>query len=72
MFGLMTRKENDRLLTIKRNRIYELEEILCPCSQHDYIKIGSKDHFGGSPAEYRIINILQCRRCKKLAEELWP
>ena len=72
MFGLMTKKEHARVLAVKKTRIYELEEILCPCSQHDYIKIGSRDHFGSNPTEYRTVNILQCRKCKKLAEELWP
>ena len=57
-------KEENRQL---RNRIYELEQILCPCEQHDLVQIGREMCFGSSPAEIDYIYYTyQCKRCKKI------
>ena len=58
-------REIDRL----RNRVYELEEILCPCSQHDFVQIDKDMYFGSSPGEIDYILTLQCKRCKKVVKE---
>lgn len=58
-------KEIDHL----RNRVHELEEILCPCSQHDYVKLGREIHFGSSVGELDYLVILQCKRCKKVVKK---
>lgn len=42
-------------------RVMELEERLCPCSQHDWIKIGANYHDA--------IVKLQCKRCGKTTEK---
>lgn len=56
-------KEENRQL---RNRIYELEQILCPCEQHDLVQTGREMCFGNSPAEIDYIYTYQCKRCKKI------
>lgn len=44
-------------------RIQELEERLCPCGQHDYIKIGTDWDY--TPAGSDMICIYQCKQCGK-------
>lgn len=44
-------------------RVEELEERLCPCGQHDYIKIGTE--WIDMPAGSDMIYIYQCKRCGK-------
>lgn len=67
MFGRLRRlrEENNRL----RNRIYELEQILCPCEQHDLVQIGKEEQWGSSPQELTYIYIYQCKRCKKIVRK---
>lgn len=48
-----------------QNRVYELEEILCPCEQHDLVMICSEAIPGHSPMELTYIHVYKCRRCKK-------
>lgn len=43
-----------------RNRVHELEEILCPCSQHDFVQIDKEMYVGSSPGEIDYILTLQC------------
>ena len=47
MFNTRLKEEHRQL----RNRIYELEQILCPCEQHDLVQTGREMCFGNSPAE---------------------
>ena len=65
MFNTRLKEENRQL----RNRIYELEQILCPCEQHDLVKIGRETVFGCSPAEIDFIYTYQCKRCKKIVRK---
>ena len=58
-------REIDRL----RNRVHELEEILCPCSQHDFVQISKDMYFGSSPGEIDYLLTLQCKRCKKVVKK---
>lgn len=50
-------------------RVYELEELLCPCSQHDLVQIGRITHFGNDPQSITYTHIKQCRKCKKIIRE---
>lgn len=67
MFG----KRKRELLT-QAARIRELEEILCPCEQHDWVSTGY--HFDGgtgcgdSTTFYHYI----CKRCKKRMQSIQP
>lgn len=65
MFNTRLKEENRQL----RNRIYELEQILCPCEQHDLVQIGREMCFGNSPAEIDYIYTYQCERCKKIVRK---
>lgn len=47
-------------------RVKELEERLCPCEQHDLVKIGSRTI--ASKFDVDIIDQLKCRRCGKIIE----
>lgn len=42
MFG-----KKNKIITSQLNRIKELEEIICPCEQHDFIKT-DYNFYGGS------------------------
>lgn len=59
MFG----KKNKRIRD-QAERIRELEEILCPCEQHDFIKTGFHLE-GGSIGAADTVNHFICKRCKK-------
>jgi hypothetical protein len=53
-------------------RIKELEEILCPCEQHDWISNGY--HFSGGTGrgdETTIYHYI-CKRCKKRMQSIQP
>ena len=65
MFNTRLKEENRKL----RNRIYELEQILCPCEQHDLVQIGRETYFGSSPADIDYIYTYQCKRCKKIVRK---
>ena len=65
MFNTRLKEENRQL----RNRIYELEQILCPCEQHDLVQIGREMCFGSSPADIDYIYTYQCKRCKKIVRK---
>lgn len=61
MFGRKQRK-----IEKLKSRVYELEEILCPCSQHDLIQVDSITHYGDNPQSITYTRIMQCRKCKKI------
>ena len=53
-------------------RIKELEEILCPCEQHDWIS--NRYHFSGGTGrgdETTIYHYI-CKRCKKRMQSIQP
>lgn len=56
------RKLKDEIVRLKY-RVQELEERICPCGQHDYIKIGTD--WDDMPAGSDMICIYQCKRCGK-------
>ena len=47
-------------------RVRELEEILCPCQQHDEVIISREVIPGNSPMELTYAHVMQCKRCKKI------
>lgn len=44
-------------------RVEELEERLCPCNQHDYVKVGTE--WDDMPAGSDMVCVYQCKRCGK-------
>ena len=49
-------------------RIKELEECLCPCSQHDWIVIDQDYDVGTEPGDVTTWYTYQCKRCKKIVK----
>lgn len=50
------------------NRINELEEIICPFDQHEYIEIGS-NYIDTSDYNYTdgyLVKTLKCKKCRKI------
>lgn len=50
-----------------KHRVKELEEILCPCEQHDFVEVYSEvshQEICGFP-EAIVIRKLKCKRCRK-------
>lgn len=59
-----TKNENEKL----KVGIHELEEILCPCEQHDYIEAGKKlqtYYIGGVIECWHTVKYV-CRKYKKV------
>lgn len=56
------RKLRDKIIHLQY-RIQELEERICPCGQHDYIKIETE--WEDMPAGSDMISVYQCKRCGK-------
>ena len=64
MFNNKLKEENKQL----KNRVHELEEILCPCEQHEYIEVGKKletDTTGGVIDSWYKTRYI-CKKCKKV------
>ena len=55
---------------VLKARIAYLEEILCPCQQHDFIKV-DYDLIGGSGrADETVLYHYQCRKCGKRVDSV--
>lgn len=65
MFGLISRCRHLLIMKDKDNRIRELEDMMCPYNQHDYIETDSKVICGNYGDTSRK-TIYQCKRCKKI------
>lgn len=52
-------------------RIEELEQILCPVQQHDYIEVNREHRYDNNAESYDVVTY-QCRRClrKKVKTEV--
>lgn len=67
---LMSKKKFKKLIQENgdlRHRVKELEEILCPCEQHDFVKVYSEfshHEICGFPEALQTRK-LKCRKCKK-------
>lgn len=61
----MFRRKQQQIFELQ-NRVKELENILCPFNQHDYVEIG-RTYDGGDPIYSREEWIVscKCRRCHK-------
>ena len=55
-------KERELLLEA---RIKELENLLCPAEQHDYVKVNELEHLVGSHGSTVLHQTFVCRRCLK-------
>lgn len=50
-----------------QNRIKELEEIICPCGQHNWVKVEGYCKFDGiGNYEEPYYDLYQCKNCKKI------
>lgn len=56
------RKLRDEIIHLQY-RIKDLEERICPCGQHDYIKVGTE--WEDMPAGADMLTVYQCKRCGK-------
>ena len=62
----MTRKTKLMLENISlKARVAELEEKICPCEQHDYIKIDYEFFGGTGRGDETTIYKYKCRKCGK-------
>lgn len=62
----MTRKTKLMLENISlKARIAELEEKICPCEQHDYIKVDYEFVGGTGMGDETTIYHYKCRKCGK-------
>jgi len=60
-------KKQKRIDCLTR-RVEELEEMICPCESHDYVKIKAEwfyDLYGDDEINYKY----KCRRCGKVKWE---
>lgn len=63
MFG-----KKNKIIASQSNRIAELEEILCPCEQHDFITTGYYFCGGSGLGDELTMYTYICKRCKKKIE----
>lgn len=61
----MFSSKKDKQIAAQMVRIRELEEILCPCEQHDFIKTGFHFEGGTGRGDSDTVNHYMCKRCKK-------
>lgn len=54
-----------KAIILQKARIAELEEILCPYGQHDFIDAGYHFQNGSGMGDELMIYHYICRRCKK-------
>lgn len=50
-------------------RVQDLEERLCPCAQHDFIKVDTEYEYNGMDVD--AIEVRKCRRCGKISRRRW-
>lgn len=60
---MTTKRKLNAEISHLTHRVQELEERLCPCGQHDYIKVGAE--WDDMPAGSDMICEYQCKRCGK-------
>lgn len=58
-----------QLICELKNRVHELEEILCPCEQHDLVEVYTYNHYDNDGFYMYPISVYVCRRCKKQIEK---
>lgn len=59
-------------LLAKAARIRELEEILCPCEQHDWVSTGYHFDGGTGRGDHTTFYHYICKRCKKRMQSIQP
>lgn len=61
---MLKRKALETEIARLRSRVDDLEERLCPCSQHEWVKTGSKMVFVGPEPE--TMYAYKCLRCGRV------
>lgn len=65
----LIQKDND-ISKLKR-RIYELEELICPFNQHEFVEIDNEivSDFDCGQIDAHCERTLQCRKCRKIVRD---
>ena len=71
MFNRQKIKQRDCEISKLKRRIYELEELICPFNQHEFVEI---DHdiipdFDCGQIDAHCERTLQCRKCRKILRD---
>lgn len=68
MFGKKKIQELISRNSILANRVKELEDILCPCEQHEFVVAGIETTYSYCGASVEVLDKrkLICRKCKKI------
>lgn len=53
-------------------RVAELEERICPCEQHDWLKISFRLYGGTGVGDELTLYKYKCKRCGKEKESIYP
>lgn len=53
-------------------RIRELEEILCPCEEHEWVQTGFHFEGGSGAGDELTVYHKVCKRCKKRIQSIYP
>ena len=71
MFNIKKIREKEYEISKLKGRIYELEELLCPFNQHEFVEI---DHvivsdFDCGQIDSHCERTLQCKKCRKIVRD---
>lgn len=67
---MVTRRKLKAEIVKLTYRVAELEEKLCPCEQHDWVKVGYRLVGGTGRGDELPVYSYKCKRCGKQCEEL--
>lgn len=64
------RKKDYEILNLKR-RVYELEELICPFNQHQFVEIDYtiEPDFDCGKIDSHCKRTLQCRKCRRIVRD---
>jgi hypothetical protein len=64
----MRKKVLEKNVALLTNRVSQLEEILCPCEQHDFVLVDTSTHYFNAGASVDSVQThrYMCKRCKKI------
>ena len=71
MFNNKKMRQKDEKISALKRRIYELEELICPLNQHEYVEIDHAiltDCVAGQIESY-CVRKLQCRKCRRVVDD---
>ena len=58
-----------KLIEKLQQRVDELEEIICPLNQHDWVEIDSYDISMSNYGDFDTVHVYKCRNCRKRREK---